>query len=1081
MVTIPLHDYLTHVKDLIQTEQYERAIGMCQHALRAHPRCVQSYALLGQACLETDRPDDAGDMFRRVLGADPENFTARVGLGVVAEGIGALDEAIWQWERALELEPNHPEVRDELKKARASQKKNGDERIKLSRAALGRIYLRGEQYDKAASELRAALNSVGGNGEGAHDRFDLEVALAEALYRGGRMREAADVCRSVLNILPNALKPNLILGDIYIETGREDDARAMFEKAQSLDPENQLASQLLNQPAPLAPRTVTIESPNDDVLFAAPQIEARAQPSLQDVESALPWLAQTPVMPAPTTTPAPSAEPTSDYDLPDWLKALRSEALTTEPPTSAPAEAEASPSDLPDWLKALSETPAGETTETASPTADTTVAEPSILTEPITHEPSPTSTEPSVGTAAELSDSPMLLRAESEPSTLETTQAQSPTVSEVAPDWLAALRDKRVTADAEHIPPESAAAAESPVAESASDADLLPEWLRNLAPAEPEPPATFVQPPRIPREPLAYFDDSAAPPSIETQDIPQGDAEQQARLDLARALKDLDLDSAFELYAMMDGASEGLRQQAIADLQPLAASNARAQQIMAQLRGSALVVPPASAEAEAPRAPMSEAHPEVAAPPATPPQPEPPVVEPPRAPREATAYFDDSAAPPSIESQAAPTGEAEYAARLDLARTLADLDLDSALDQYALMGGANAMLRQQAIDDLNALTRTHAEQARVHVVLEQLQSARQRAPDELDQAQPEPAPPAPAEPVVTEEAMEQFVPMADETRTEVPAPTEPIVTEETMEPPREAIAYLDDSSAPPSVESQAVPTGAAQYQACLDLARAWKFMDVDEALKQYAHLRDAPAALRQQAIADVEQLAKRHPQAQRVLADLRAEPAVSEVAKADEPPLAEQAIRTQAEPTTEVAQSEAQPLDAETTAAISAAPTAISALTTAGTEARPTEAEQSATPQPMATAAAARIAPQPEVATPPSAPMTAEPTRAPREATAYFDDSAAPPSIETQTLPTGNAEFAARLDLARTLRDVDLHESAEQYKALMATPLLPQVIDDLSQMIQEQPSERGMRVLLADALTRAGRLPEAIEQYRALV
>src|SRR6266542_2500601 len=125
MVNLPLQDYLKQVKDLIQSEQGERAIGMCQHALRSFPRCVELYALLGQACLETDRPDDAGDMFRRVLGADPENFIARVGLGVVAEGIGAVDEAIWQWERALELEPHHPEVRDELKRARASQKQNG--------------------------------------------------------------------------------------------------------------------------------------------------------------------------------------------------------------------------------------------------------------------------------------------------------------------------------------------------------------------------------------------------------------------------------------------------------------------------------------------------------------------------------------------------------------------------------------------------------------------------------------------------------------------------------------------------------------------------------------------------------------------------------------------------------------------------------------------------------------------------------------------------------------------------------------------------------------------------------------------
>ena len=1002
-----------------------------------------------------------------MLGADPENFVARVGLGVVAEGIGALDEAIWQWERALELEPNHADLRVELKKANATRKHNGNERIKLSRAALARIYMRGEQYDKAASELRATLGGKPGNGEGSHERFDLEVALAEALYRGGHMREAAEVCGRVLKVLPNALKPNLILGDIFRETGREDEARALFEKAQSLDPENHLAVQLLNPPGPLEPRMLTIDAPGDDRPFVAQPIEAPAQATLKEAERALPWLAPSSEQEEAATSGAPdwlkalhSAPPAADStsaapadaDLPEWLKALRAGDQSSAAPalSARVAEPEIPSGDMPDWLKALGDLrasaaaaetaaveaqPASHETTTVAEQAESTapVAEPStaelheppqaiheetvalpVLPETIVQKPTPAET--TVQTAAPRETAAQTLAPTetlAQPPAQTATTAQAPAQTE--PEWITALRARGEAIRTGPLPPLPAEtetpAPGHPPATTLSDEEMLPDWLRALAAAEPATPAPVAEP--APSEQPAT---TAAP--VETPRIPTGEVEQYTRLDLARALKDIDLESSLELYALMDGASDSLRQQAIADLQPLASGNARVQEIIGRLQGVTLAPPPVAVET-----PVETAAPQVA----------PPAEETPHTPREATMYLDDSSAPPSIETQTVPTGEAEYAARLELARTLSELDLDSALDQYALMAGASAALVQQAQADLLALARMHASHPRVQHVLDQLQAAPQRAPDELEQSAPEPAPPSPAKPVVTEEALEQS-PAAAESQSEVPAPLEPVVTEETMEPldqaqpepaaeapaAREPSAYLADTTALPSVESRAAPTGAAQYQARLDLARAWKFMDVDEALEQYASLRDAPETLRRQAIGDVEQLVKRNPQAQRVLDQLRGAAVVP--------------AEAQAAAATKFGEPAAQAPDA-------GAPSAAAAIEATSTEPAATQ------------------------------PATAQGAPA-REPLTEIVQSAAAPAADSP---------AARLDLARSLRAVNVHESAAQYRALLATPLLPQVIDDLSQLIAEQPDERGLRVLLADAFTRAGRLQDAIEQYRLLV
>ncbi|MBI3733560.1 MAG: tetratricopeptide repeat protein, partial [Chloroflexi bacterium] len=341
MATLTLRAYVEQVESVMRDDQYDRAIALCRYGLRTFPRGVTLYSLLGQACLESNRPDDAADMFRRVLGVDPQNFVARVGLGVVADGIGAAEEAIWQLERALELEPNHPEVRQELLRLRAPKGTDAPpQRIKPTRAALGYTYMRGEWFEQAAEEFRAVLEQE----DGARDRFDAQVALAEALYRAGHPREAIEVSQTVLEALPNALKPTLILAALWNETGLEADANLLFERAQSLDPENTVAAQLLVGPLPLPPVEATIEEPTEDALYPPDSAVTGPanEPSLSGAETALPWLK--PASPSPAD------------DVPDWLKALR-EPTTAAPAVEAPEAEAISKNQEPDWLKSLREPP----------------------------------------------------------------------------------------------------------------------------------------------------------------------------------------------------------------------------------------------------------------------------------------------------------------------------------------------------------------------------------------------------------------------------------------------------------------------------------------------------------------------------------------------------------------------------------------------------------------------------------------------------------------------------------------------------------------------------------------------------
>jgi tetratricopeptide (TPR) repeat protein len=251
MSEIRLQEYTAQIKALIQDDLHDEAIAHCQHILRYYPRHIETYCLLGEACLEKGMYREAIEFFQRTLSADPENFVARVGLGIIYDEQGALAEAIWQMERAFELAPGNAEVRRELQRLYTQRDGVEKTRLKLTRAALGHLYARNGLYERAISEFRAVLRQD-------PELPSIRVALIEALWREGRRLEAVETCLDLLEALPNCLKANLILGEIWMRGGNEDDGEARLNIARSLDPENLVAQEMMGRDSPLPYEEVLI-------------------------------------------------------------------------------------------------------------------------------------------------------------------------------------------------------------------------------------------------------------------------------------------------------------------------------------------------------------------------------------------------------------------------------------------------------------------------------------------------------------------------------------------------------------------------------------------------------------------------------------------------------------------------------------------------------------------------------------------------------------------------------------------------------------------------------------------------------
>ena len=116
MANVPLRVYSHEIENLVESGHLDEAIAHCQHILKTYPMHMETYRLLGKAFLESRRYTDAADIFQRSLMAVPDDFVSHVGMSIIRDDEGKLDDAIWHMERAFEIQPSNPAIQGELRR-----------------------------------------------------------------------------------------------------------------------------------------------------------------------------------------------------------------------------------------------------------------------------------------------------------------------------------------------------------------------------------------------------------------------------------------------------------------------------------------------------------------------------------------------------------------------------------------------------------------------------------------------------------------------------------------------------------------------------------------------------------------------------------------------------------------------------------------------------------------------------------------------------------------------------------------------------------------------------------------------------
>ena len=266
MTKSPLRTYINEIEILVNDGRHEEAISDCQNILKSFPKNIATYKLLAQAYLETKQYAHAKDISQRVLSTIPDDFSAHIALNEIFENENDLHQAVWHMERAYETQPGNTESRADL--TRLYEKRDGvsPQKVRLTGAALIRLYIKGELYQQAISEIHSTL---------AQDksRIDLKVLLSYACLKTGASAEAVDTSVDILRDLPYCLEANRIMWIVLSDNEREDEAQIYLSRLEEIDPYYQFVNTPFSIPGNIAESAVTIErfkDMNDSISATSP-------------------------------------------------------------------------------------------------------------------------------------------------------------------------------------------------------------------------------------------------------------------------------------------------------------------------------------------------------------------------------------------------------------------------------------------------------------------------------------------------------------------------------------------------------------------------------------------------------------------------------------------------------------------------------------------------------------------------------------------------------------------------------------------------------------------------------------------
>ncbi|MEM9953025.1 MAG: hypothetical protein AAF846_15580 [Chloroflexota bacterium] len=226
---ISLRAYTEDIESMLRQSRVDEAIAHSAHILQFYPKNANIYRNLGRGLMRQARYDEAGEIFRRLLAAILDDFSAHYQLSVVYENSNQADQALWHVERAFDQQPNNKQVNDRMRELYKKFRNIEVEKIQLTAGAVAKQYLKSNMYDEALEVVERTLTKL-------PDRADLQLIRASTLWEMGQPVEGAEAALDILESFPYALEANRILSELWIDEDRPADAQRYLIRVDAIDP-----------------------------------------------------------------------------------------------------------------------------------------------------------------------------------------------------------------------------------------------------------------------------------------------------------------------------------------------------------------------------------------------------------------------------------------------------------------------------------------------------------------------------------------------------------------------------------------------------------------------------------------------------------------------------------------------------------------------------------------------------------------------------------------------------------------------------------------------------------------------------
>jgi tetratricopeptide (TPR) repeat protein len=234
-MSLSISDALQQAHAAIDGGDYAGAADTCNRLVSQFPGYAAAYRLLGEAYREQGHAADAQSAYVASVTRNQRHPDGWYGLGLLAEEQGSVEAALAFCQVSWELAPQQSHLRDPLTRI-AMRRYAADGDLQLSRAALAQLYANASRLRRAADEFQAALVEL-------PDRVDLQLGLAETLWRLDEQAPARRIAQDVLETYPESAQALMILADIEHRAANDSQADDLLRRLRAVDPDGAVVAE----------------------------------------------------------------------------------------------------------------------------------------------------------------------------------------------------------------------------------------------------------------------------------------------------------------------------------------------------------------------------------------------------------------------------------------------------------------------------------------------------------------------------------------------------------------------------------------------------------------------------------------------------------------------------------------------------------------------------------------------------------------------------------------------------------------------------------------------------------------------